>query len=45
MLFWTCGGKQYYAGQSDRVSRHPLRRPAHKQASGTLSDLGIYEVA
>jgi hypothetical protein len=27
MLFWECGGKRFYAGQTGSTSRHPLRRP------------------
>lgn len=31
MLYWECGGQQYYAGQAGTQSRHQTRRPGTGQ--------------
>jgi len=33
MMYWTCRGATYYAGQDGHVSRHETRRPAARHAA------------
>ena len=38
MLYFVCRGGRYYAGQSERVSRHPTRSYNHADPSSASTD-------